>query len=211
MHSVIEKICLPGARTRSHFLLENGFEAINTQQSWLFIGATRNFEEIEAFVIEHLDDAQAVIKGKPALLEIGRIEFDRHGKVGTDFAAHGPDALEQQAGPIFEAATPLVVAPVNARRQEFTEQVAVRCMDLHTRKAGFAGDSRSVRKACHDVTNFIARQGARPAESPAGQREGDAGWPDRLGGDGLRGLAPGVTELHPKLRLFNRAGLGHRF
>ena len=74
-------------------------------------------------------------------------------------------------------------------------------MDLHAGKAGLARDNCGVGPARDQIVDFNAGERMRHAELPARQRQRHCRRRPRMGIDALLGLASGVTDLHPGLRI----------
>lgn len=98
---------------------------------WGLIAATRQLDQVNAQVVEHDDHLLGIVRAEAAALEVGRIELDRDRETGAHGRTHLADHVDEQAGAVFKRATPAVDSLVGQRREELTEQVAVRSVDLN--------------------------------------------------------------------------------
>ncbi|MNN35227.1 hypothetical protein D3C81_1490730 [compost metagenome] len=126
-----------------------------------FITAAGQFNQVDTQGIEHGNDLLGVIRTEAAFLEIRRIELHGNGKAFADGLPHFVDDVDQQPRPVFQRTAPAVGALVGQRGEELADQVAVRGMDLHARKAKAFRQPGAVDKALLHVGNVGLHHCAR--------------------------------------------------
>ena len=151
----------------------------------------------------HLD---AVLEPQAPRHAVGHVELGRHRGPLAYGVAHGADDLAGEAGPVLDAASPLVAAPVELRAQERAQQVVVAQVDLDAVEAGVDHGLRRAPVVGGDAGDLglgdLAAHGAEGADVP---RRGEGRSPVRpgvghgagmaeLGGHGRAGVVHGVGE-----------------
>ena len=131
----------------------------------LLIGSPGDFQQVDASLVQPLNDAEAFLRSEPTIDEVGRVQLDRDRVARTDALADGADDFQQEPGPIGQRPAPAVLPQIGARRQELRQQITVRGVDLHTVEAGFLNKARSSGEAADNVLDVRLGSGARLAET----------------------------------------------
>ena len=109
----------------------------------------------------------------------------------TDRVAHGPHDLTREPRPVLEAAAPLVGAPVELRRQERAQQVAVTEVDLDRVEARVAQHARAGAVLVGDRRDVVRGDGLR---APHPERAEHARRRERSGAWCPAGSRPGRRD-----------------
>jgi hypothetical protein len=95
--------------------------ALDAEQLWLFIGAARYLDQVNACVLQPFGDLQAFLKGKAAFLKIGAVQLNLNGKIGADDGAHRIDYEQQHSRAVFQTAAPAIFAAIGQRAEELRQ------------------------------------------------------------------------------------------
>ena len=78
------------------------FDALRTQQLGLFVGAARNFYQVDTGGFQPLGHLQAVLECEAAFLEVGAVELHRHREFRTYGFPDRGDDIQQRAGAVLQ-------------------------------------------------------------------------------------------------------------
>lgn len=87
-----------------------------------FVAAAGQLDQVQAQRVQHGHHLFGVVGAEAAALEIGRVDFHRHGEAGAYGLAHFADDVQQQAGAVFQVAAPAVGALVGDGGQKLADR-----------------------------------------------------------------------------------------
>jgi hypothetical protein len=197
--------------SRARVLSLASFAHVSSNIAGSLVGAARHLDEVDPLGGEHLEQRHGLGLVEPTLLEVGRVELERHHEVVADSRAHRAHDLEQKTPAARCVASPHASSRrlLRGERNWLTRYPCAPWICTPSKPA-FSAMRAVWAKRADDLLDLERLERARLREQRAGALEPDGRGRDQVSGEGARRLSARVVDLHQHARAAGPGGLGPR-